>query len=120
MICSDGLTSMVDDSAILEIVERNRVSLDRAARALVDAANGGGGEDNITIVAFELTEEPEERTVEQTRPLPAVGPDEDTLDELDAVPVIEEPKRRRRRSFVVLLLLLLLVAAAIVVWVLVR
>src|SRR6185503_8848447 len=54
MICSDGLTSMVDDDAILSVVERNRSSLDRAARALVDAANKGGGEDNITVIVFEL------------------------------------------------------------------
>ena len=51
MLCSDGLSSMVDDRAILDIVERNRTSLERAARALVDAANRGGGEDNITVVA---------------------------------------------------------------------
>ena len=30
------------------------VDLDRAARALVDAANKGGGEDNITVIVFEL------------------------------------------------------------------
>jgi len=120
MICSDGLTSMVDDQAILDIVEHNRVSLDQAARELVNAANKGGGEDNITIVAFELTDEPEERTVEQTRQLPAVGDEDDTLDELDGVPVVGEPEQRRRRRRWPFVLLLLLVAAAIVVWVLVR
>ena len=48
---------MVDDEAILAIVERTVTSLDKAARALVDAANKGGGEDNITIVLFEIGEE---------------------------------------------------------------
>src|SRR5205823_12357921 len=38
MICSDGLTSMVDDKAILGVIEKNRAKLGRAARALVDAA----------------------------------------------------------------------------------
>jgi len=56
MLCSDGLTSMVADDSILEIVERTREDLDRSARALVDEANRGGGEDNITVVLFELVE----------------------------------------------------------------
>lgn len=118
LLCSDGLTTMVSDETIQQAVEEHRGRLDKAAKELVKLANKAGGEDNITIVAFELTDEPEERTVEQTLPLPALtaGADEDTLDELDAVPAVEEPRKRRRRwPFV--LLLLLLVAAAIVVWV---
>src|SRR6476646_4655376 len=58
-ICSDGLTTMVDDTSILAIVQKNSASLDKAARALVDAANKGGGEDNITIVLFEIGESEE-------------------------------------------------------------
>ena len=54
MLCSDGLTSMVDDKAILGLVEGRRENLDKAARALVDAANKGGGEDNITVILFEV------------------------------------------------------------------
>ena len=54
MLCSDGLTSMVDDKAILGLVEGRRGNLDKAARALVDAANKGGGEDNITVILFEV------------------------------------------------------------------
>src|SRR3954470_18248631 len=54
MLCSDGLTSMVDDKAILGLVESRRGNLDKAARALVDAANKGGGEDNITVILFEV------------------------------------------------------------------
>jgi len=90
MLCSDGLTSMVDDETILGIVEKTRANLERAARALVDAANKGGGEDNITVVAFEIGAV----DVEETATLPAVGgeeaDDEPTLSGLDAVPVIED------------------------------
>jgi serine/threonine protein phosphatase PrpC len=111
MLCSDGLTSMVDDRTILDIVERNRSSLDRTARALVDAANRGGGEDNITVVAFEIGEPAAEETA--TLPVPAQAPsadDETTLSGLDPVPTVDEtmlapsevepsgaPARRRRR-----------------------
>ncbi len=90
MLCSDGLSSMVGDAAILELVERNRSDLQQAARALVDAANKGGGEDNITVILFEVGEGASEETarlpaVEE----PAAGDDETTLTELDGVPAIE-------------------------------
>ncbi len=54
VLCSDGLTTMVRDDLILGIVEQHRPDLDAAARALVDEANAAGGEDNITVVLFEI------------------------------------------------------------------
>jgi serine/threonine protein phosphatase PrpC len=54
LICSDGLTDMVTDDQILDVVEHNRGSLDRVTKQLVAAANRGGGEDNITVVAFSI------------------------------------------------------------------
>jgi protein phosphatase len=56
VLCSDGLTTMVADDRILGIVEQHRPDLDAAARALVDAANAAGGEDNITVVLFEIAD----------------------------------------------------------------
>src|SRR5215210_1396074 len=63
LICSDGLTTMVDDETILAVITRNRDDLESAAKALVRAANKGGGEDNITVVFFEIGEEDLERTI---------------------------------------------------------
>jgi serine/threonine protein phosphatase PrpC len=54
LLCSDGLTTMVGDEAILGEIDRNRDDLRAAAKALVRAANRGGGEDNITVVFFEV------------------------------------------------------------------
>jgi len=54
LICSDGLTDMVDDEHILQTVEKYRGNLDRMTKQLVSAANHGGGEDNITVVAFSI------------------------------------------------------------------
>jgi PPM family protein phosphatase len=93
MLCSDGLTTMVADESIREIVERDRSNLDQAARALVDAANEGGGEDNITIVLFEIGESGV--TLEDTATLPVAAEaepavDEETLSELEGVPTIAE------------------------------
>jgi protein phosphatase len=85
MICSDGLTTMVGDETILNAVERNRRDLRRAAKALIDAANKSGGEDNITVILFELA-----AGAEDTHTMPAVDQpeavDEDTLTGLEVPP----------------------------------
>jgi protein phosphatase len=53
LICSDGLTTMLDDPQIARLLTRAS-SMDSAVRALVDEANRAGGRDNITVVAFRL------------------------------------------------------------------
>jgi serine/threonine protein phosphatase PrpC len=55
LICSDGLTTMIGEDRIAQIL-RSSTSLDTAVRALVDEANRAGGRDNITAVAFRLEE----------------------------------------------------------------
>jgi PPM family protein phosphatase len=63
LLCSDGLTTMVSDEDILRIVA-GAGTLDEAAKALVKAANRGGGEDNVTVVLFALAEA--EQPLEET------------------------------------------------------
>jgi serine/threonine protein phosphatase PrpC len=55
LLCSDGLTTMVSDEAIREILVSSR-NLRVAVHKLVDAANRGGGRDNITAVAFRVAD----------------------------------------------------------------
>ncbi|HWC27450.1 MAG TPA: Stp1/IreP family PP2C-type Ser/Thr phosphatase [Solirubrobacteraceae bacterium] len=55
LLCSDGLTSMVSEEEVAEIV-RAADGLHDAGRALIDAANAAGGRDNITVVLFRLEE----------------------------------------------------------------
>jgi protein phosphatase len=55
LICSDGLTSMVPESRVLEILD-GAPSLAVAGRGLIDAANSAGGRDNVTVVLFSLEE----------------------------------------------------------------
>jgi protein phosphatase len=91
LLCSDGLSDMVAGKAIEQVLLANRSDLDGTAKALVRAANRGGGDDNITAVLFEivaddapLPPEPDERTREY-----ATSPDEeDTLHPEDGVPAI--------------------------------
>ncbi len=54
LICSDGLSDMVDSRTLEEIVRSNRDDLDATSRALVQAANRGGGDDNITAILFDV------------------------------------------------------------------
>jgi serine/threonine protein phosphatase PrpC len=121
LLCSDGLTSMVDDETILREVERNRGDLAKAAKALVRAANKGGGEDNITVVFFEIAGDDGEHTV--TLP-PVEDDDEKTLDEHDGVPPVavavehrdENGHAGRRALFALLVLVLIVGVCGLAVW----
>ena len=49
LFCSDGLTDMVEDTRIGEIIATAGDDLQPAAQALIDEANANGGRDNITV-----------------------------------------------------------------------
>ena len=51
LLCTDGLSSMVDDKDIFKIIMENP---DTAVKNLVDAANSAGGRDNVTAVLIKL------------------------------------------------------------------
>lgn len=53
LLCSDGLTNMVEDPEILRIVRKSS-SLKEAAQKLVNEANKNGGKDNISVVLAEI------------------------------------------------------------------
>jgi PPM family protein phosphatase len=89
LLCSDGLTTMVEENHIVEVVNRHRGDLERAAKQLISDANRSGGEDNVTVVFFEIVEEGE------TAQMAAVDAEEDTLTEVDEVPVLETVEQRR-------------------------
>jgi protein phosphatase len=54
LLCSDGLTDMVSDDGIQALGVAAGGDPDAFASTLVDAANAGGGDDNITVVVFEI------------------------------------------------------------------
>lgn len=53
LLCSDGLSGMIEDEEILDVVKDQR-DLDTACRRLIALANEHGGEDNITAVIVKI------------------------------------------------------------------
>jgi serine/threonine protein phosphatase PrpC len=88
LLCSDGLTTMVDDEEITGTIDRSG-TLEDAARALLKAANRAGGEDNVTVVLFELAGE---AGLEETAVVGANGRGETDLE--DTISGLEAPTLR--------------------------
>jgi protein phosphatase len=78
LLCSDGLTTMISEDRVAEIL-RDTGSLEGAADALINAANEAGGRDNITVVLFRIEEVGEGGQADQPTmigvPAPAVSSD---------------------------------------------
>ena len=53
LMCTDGLSNMVEDSQMLEIISDTDTDLDEKGRILIREANRNGGKDNIAIVLVE-------------------------------------------------------------------
>ena len=51
IICSDGLSTMLDDNRILEIIKSKKTSED-TVNSLIAAAKDEGGLDNITVICI--------------------------------------------------------------------
>ena len=54
LLCSDGLTDMLPDDAIAQLL-KSTSSDDILAQTLVDAANAAGGKDNISVILVRAT-----------------------------------------------------------------
>lgn len=66
LLCSDGLTDMIDKKMITSILTSN-TKLKEKGKALVDAANNAGGKDNITVVLVQNDQRPAKQTA--TKPV---------------------------------------------------
>jgi protein phosphatase len=121
LLCSDGLTDMVDDAAILDAVAENAGDLDRVTKTLVAAANRGGGEDNITVVAFAIGEEVADELGDTATMATVAEPEPDAETRESAAPVPPPPVGSAARvRLVFAALVVLAVGTALLVWGLVR
>ena len=114
LFCSDGLTTMLRDDAIADVL-RSEANRGRAAGELIEAANDAGGSDNITVLLIDVVDddatvelappatEPEAQEAEPEEQEPEPEPEPATAEEAEpeaattetAVPEPEpEPKRR--------------------------
>jgi protein phosphatase len=91
LLCSDGLTTMVNEGDIATILGEE-ADPDTAAQRLVDAANDAGGIDNITALVIDVLDA-HEADGPDSEPDLDLDPDPDPDPEL---PTPDEPKRRRR------------------------
>jgi protein phosphatase len=99
LLCSDGLPVMVADydmSAAIEAAGRDPA---RAAEALVAAANARGGEDNVTVVLFEMLGAPDSL---QAAPVEEAPPpteaDQSPDEEAEAEPEVASAMSLRRHG----------------------
>jgi len=56
LLCSDGLTTMIPDEDIVEIIDGAGGDIEEAGKGLVSEANARGGEDNITVLLLKFEE----------------------------------------------------------------
>jgi len=57
LLCSDGLTDMVESSVVHNILTAQHADLTKAAAELVDLANSNGGRDNISVILVRILED---------------------------------------------------------------
>jgi PPM family protein phosphatase len=118
LLCSDGLSDMLADDEVAEVIAAADADPNRSAEALVLAANERGGEDNVTVVLFELVADDEPVPAEPEASVPA--PD---IEETHAESEAPEGKVRRhgagpggRLTALLLLLAVLAIAALVLYW----
>ena len=57
LLCSDGLTDLVDDDYISLTIKRFSDNLEEAAKQLITKANQNGGKDNISVILCRINED---------------------------------------------------------------
>ncbi|MGH2677642.1 MAG: Stp1/IreP family PP2C-type Ser/Thr phosphatase, partial [Actinomycetota bacterium] len=122
LLCSDGLTGMVNEDRILSILT-DTPNPKAACAVLIEAANQAGGQDNITAVVLDVLDEAQPTATESgTAPLASSSvtrgaPSGDARAE-PAVPVTRagaRPKRRWVRAVIWLLAILVVVGGGLYV-----
>lgn len=65
LLCSDGLTNMLSDNHIFEIIKQDKTLNDKVTQ-LIDDANDAGGTDNITVLLMKPKNHEKEETVDDS------------------------------------------------------
>ena len=114
LLCSDGLTDLIDSAAIDDLVSRFAGEPDRVVSALVDAANRAGGKDNVTVVYVEGDRFASTRRLAPAA-LPSTPPSRSRAatpgQSSPPLPELENPSKSEKRVRVALLALLTVLLA---------
>src|SRR5918997_12171 len=96
LLCSDGLSDMVAETRISEILTESAQDPETPVRRLLSAALDAGGADNVTVVVVDLKERvpPREEPSGDTREMPAVAQVDDPETGRDRAR--RQPRKRRR------------------------
>jgi len=120
LVCSDGLSSMLDDSKIQGLLE-SEGDAQQTAERLIEAANEAGGEDNITVVVLDFDREGQQDTIARPEEVPYPPPvREETVpaasandDDVEDEDGSEQPRGRWGRRIATLLIALALLGGLI-------
>lgn len=94
LLCSDGLSDMVQEARIGEILAGAPGDPEKPARSLVSAALDAGGSDNVTVVVVDVKEQaPREERSGDTHEMPSVAR---SGDQAPARPPAQRPSRKER------------------------
>jgi serine/threonine protein phosphatase PrpC len=124
LLCSDGLSDLVDNKTMTSILLSNK-TLKETGKALVKAANEAGGKDNITVVL--VKNDKAQLTHEATKPIPIKKneepqPEEEPVIEkeepveeppeksVNEIPVVEKTERKKSQGILWFLIVILLAA----------
>lgn len=106
LLCSDGLTDMVDAKTMTSILLMPG-SLNQKTAALIDAANNAGGKDNITVVLVHNNTKPIKQVA--TKPVAVKKKQQRQGEEESPVaPPEQHPKRKGNKTVMILVLLCIL------------
>jgi serine/threonine protein phosphatase PrpC len=118
MLCSDGLTDLVNNETMTSILAASKTLADKG-EALINAANNAGGKDNITVVLVRNDKKP--LKIKATKPV--LIKKNESNKEVTAVASAGEttkiaatPKRKRSNTALLALLLLSLLLAGACYW----
>jgi PPM family protein phosphatase len=93
VLCSDGLSDMISEANILNLLASSLEDPKKAARALIRAALDAGGLDNVTVIVVDVREEEDPAEAPRrgdTQEMRAIAPEE------VGSPSRQGPSRRRR------------------------
>lgn len=125
LLCSDGLTDMINENEIIATLTQHEDKLDTAVEELIDKANIAGGRDNITVILMQRQSSESKPTATPPMTTPVhVAAAEPKITISNSNPHIvpvpldkqyrEEQARKRRLLYIAILILLIIVLLLIV------